>query len=174
MLILHLSDIHFCYPACVSDSDPDEPFRTRLLQDARERVGTRIDRRHPSRGRHRIRGRSGGVCRGALCASAEGRGNGRRIIDCAGRLRGCLLRALRFPVPRQELVDPPGGVIGQARQHVGEPGLRVDVVELGGLDQRVDRGGAATAGLKGLSPMSASNLRAATRSGESNPSANQL
>jgi predicted phosphodiesterase len=38
MLILHLSDIHFHYPACTSDTDPDKPFRTRLVQDARERA----------------------------------------------------------------------------------------------------------------------------------------
>jgi predicted phosphodiesterase len=38
MLILHLSDIHFHYPACASDRDPDKPFRTRLFQDARERA----------------------------------------------------------------------------------------------------------------------------------------
>jgi predicted phosphodiesterase len=38
MLILHLSDIHFRYPACASDTDPDKPFRTRLIQDARERA----------------------------------------------------------------------------------------------------------------------------------------
>jgi hypothetical protein len=30
----------------------------------------------------------------------------------------------------------------QAREDVGEPSLRIDVVELGGLDQRVDCGGA--------------------------------
>jgi hypothetical protein len=30
-------------------------------------------------------------------------------------------------------------VIRQPGQHVGEPGLRVDTVELGGLDQGVDR-----------------------------------
>ena len=33
----------------------------------------------------------------------------------------------------------PGRVIGDAGEHVGEPGLRVDAVELGGADQRVDR-----------------------------------
>src|SRR4249920_2623861 len=32
--------------------------------------------------------------------------------------------------------------IGQASEHVGEPGLRVDIVEFGGGDQRVDRSGA--------------------------------
>jgi len=38
MLILHLSDIHFRHPICNTDRDPDRPFRTRLMQDARERV----------------------------------------------------------------------------------------------------------------------------------------
>jgi hypothetical protein len=27
-------------------------------------------------------------------------------------------------------------MIGQARQHIGKPGLRIDVVKLGGLDQQ--------------------------------------
>jgi hypothetical protein len=40
---------------------------------------------------------------------------------------------LALPVPRQELVDSLGGMILQSRQDVGKPGLRVDVVELGGL-----------------------------------------
>ncbi|BBO14737.1 metallophosphoesterase [Bradyrhizobium sp. TM102] len=38
MLVLHLSDIHFRHPVCNSESDPDRPFRTRLIQDARDRV----------------------------------------------------------------------------------------------------------------------------------------
>jgi calcineurin-like phosphoesterase family protein len=38
MLILHLSDIHFKHPICNTDRDPDRPFRTRLVQDVRERV----------------------------------------------------------------------------------------------------------------------------------------
>jgi hypothetical protein len=33
-------------------------------------------------------------------------------------------------------------MILQAREDIGEPSLRIDVVELGGLDQRVDGGGA--------------------------------
>src|ERR1700741_5506051 len=36
-------------------------------------------------------------------------------------------------------------MIMQAREDVGEPSLRIDVVELGGLDQRVDHGGAVAA-----------------------------
>ena len=35
--------------------------------------------------------------------------------------------------------------IGQASEHAGEPGLRVDIVEFGGRDQRVDRSSAPAA-----------------------------
>ena len=49
------------------------------------------------------------------------------------------------PIPGQEFVDPPGGMILQSRQDIGEPSLRVDVVELGGFDERVDGGGATAA-----------------------------
>jgi hypothetical protein len=49
------------------------------------------------------------------------------------------------PVPRQKFVNALGGVIRQAGQHVGEPSLRVDIVELGGCDQRVDCSGAPAA-----------------------------
>src|SRR5688572_12479328 len=39
MLLLHLADIHFRYPDCATPQlDPDRPFRTRLIQDAREQV----------------------------------------------------------------------------------------------------------------------------------------
>jgi hypothetical protein len=55
------------------------------------------------------------------------------------------LLALAFPVPRQELVDPLGGMIVQASHDVGEPGLRVDVIEFGGFDEGVDGRGTATA-----------------------------
>jgi hypothetical protein len=48
-----------------------------------------------------------------------------------GILRGDGVRdRRRVPVPGQQLVEPAGGVIGNAVQHVGEPGVRVDVVEL--------------------------------------------
>jgi hypothetical protein len=49
------------------------------------------------------------------------------------------------PIPGQQLVDMLGWMIGQACEHVGEPGLWIDVVELGGGDQRVDGSGAPTA-----------------------------
>jgi len=44
-----------------------------------------------------------------------------------------------FPVPGQELIDPGCRMVGDASEHVGEPGLRIDAIELGGGDQGVDR-----------------------------------
>ena len=52
---------------------------------------------------------------------------------------------LPVPVPGQEFVNALGGVIRQAGQDVGEPSLRIDIVELGGCDQRVDCSGAPAA-----------------------------
>jgi hypothetical protein len=42
---------------------------------------------------------------------------------------------LGLPVPGQQLIDPVSRVGGDAGEHVGEPGLRIDVVQLGGDDQ---------------------------------------
>src|SRR5271156_4339949 len=55
----------------------------------------------------------------------------------------CPLRSRRFgtawqgllPVPGQKLVQPVDSVVVDTGEHVGEPGLRIDVVELGGHDQ---------------------------------------
>jgi hypothetical protein len=44
----------------------------------------------------------------------------------------------RLPIPRQQVLKALGGMIRQAGENVGEPGLGIDVVELGGGDQRVD------------------------------------
>src|SRR6516162_10126316 len=53
--------------------------------------------------------------------------------------------------PREQFGETRGRVIGDPGEHVGEPGLRGDVVELGAFDQRVDRGGAlSTAVRRGL------------------------
>lgn len=47
---------------------------------------------------------------------------------------------------RQKLIEPANRVIGDAGEDIGEPSLRVDVVEPCRLDQRVgDRGALATA-----------------------------
>jgi len=58
---------------------------------------------------------------------------------------GGLSEILRSPIPRQKIADALGGMIGQTGKHVGEPGLRVDVVELGGVDEGVDGCGAIAA-----------------------------
>lgn len=38
-------------------------------------------------------------------------------------------------------------MIGDAGEDIGEPGLRIDIVELGGLDEGVDDGGALAAAI---------------------------
>jgi hypothetical protein len=53
-----------------------------------------------------------------------------------------------------------GRVIWQAREHVGEPSLRVDVVELGGCDQGVDGSGTPAAFVgSGKGPVFAAHCR---------------
>ena len=40
MLLLQISDIHFRSPDCLDpDTDPEQAFRTRLIQDVGQRVG---------------------------------------------------------------------------------------------------------------------------------------
>ena len=46
--------------------------------------------------------------------------------------------AFCVPVPRQQVADPFCRVIQHPCQDIGEPGLRIDVVELGGGDERVE------------------------------------
>jgi hypothetical protein len=46
------------------------------------------------------------------------------------------------PVPWQEIGDTVGGVAWKATEDIGEPGSGIDAVQLAGLDQRVDGGGA--------------------------------
>jgi hypothetical protein len=43
-----------------------------------------------------------------------------------------------MPVPRQQVADAFCRVIKHSCQDIGEPGLRIDVVELRGRDQRID------------------------------------
>src|SRR6202022_324474 len=64
-------------------------------------------------------------------------------------MSGCSTVRLRTwpPVPRQELVDLAGRVSSDPGQHVGQPGLRIDIVHLGGDDQAVHRGGALPAAI---------------------------
>src|SRR5271155_1730268 len=53
----------------------------------------------------------------------------------------------RLPVPGQEFGNAPRRMISDAGEQVGEIVLRVESVELGALDQGVDRSGAAAAGI---------------------------
>jgi hypothetical protein len=76
--------------------------------------------------------------------------------------RSSFLLGLALPIPRQKLADAFGRIVGQSCEHVGEPGLRIDAVELGGLDQRVDGGGALAALVgAGEGPVGASDRDAA-------------
>ena len=43
-----------------------------------------------------------------------------------------------LPVPGKECVETAHGMVGDAGEDVGEPCLRIDVVEPAGLDQRLD------------------------------------
>src|SRR5258708_29251539 len=50
-----------------------------------------------------------------------------------------------IPVPGQQFGDALGGVSSEAREHIAQPGLGIDAIELGGLGQRVDGGGGLAA-----------------------------
>ncbi len=55
-------------------------------------------------------------------------------------------------------------MIGDAREDIGELGLRIDIVELGGLEQRVDDGGALAAAIRATEqPRLATERNAAQR-----------
>ena len=60
-------------------------------------------------------------------------------------LRGQGLVPDGFPVPGQELVHTGVRQFGDAGENIGEPSLRIDVVGLGGDDERVHRCGAHAA-----------------------------
>ena len=50
-------------------------------------------------------------------------------------------------VPGKQVADAIDGVVGDAGKYVAEPGFWIEAVELGGLDQGIDGGGAITAGV---------------------------
>src|SRR6202040_1041258 len=52
-----------------------------------------------------------------------------------------------LPIPGQEFGDASRRMVGDAGEHVGKVMLRVEAVELGTFNQRIDRGGAAAAGI---------------------------
>ena len=63
----------------------------------------------------------------------------RRARPTAGRR--CLLRCRGSVTPGHEFVQPSDLVLGDTAEHVGQPGLLIDTVELGGFDQSVGDGG---------------------------------
>lgn len=42
-----------------------------------------------------------------------------------------------LPIPREQLLEPDDRGVGDASEHVGEPRLWIDVIELGAHDQAV-------------------------------------
>jgi len=43
------------------------------------------------------------------------------------------LGAVAGAVPGQQILDPPGRMVWQTGEHIGEPCPRVDIVQLGGV-----------------------------------------
>ncbi len=58
-----------------------------------------------------------------------------------------LLRSILSVTPRHEFIKTSDLVIGDAGQRLGEPGLRINAVQLSGFDQRIGDGGGSTASL---------------------------
>jgi hypothetical protein len=56
--------------------------------------------------------------------------------------------AFGIPLPRQQLRELGLWRVGDAGEDVGEAGLRVNVIELGGLDERVHEGGSLCPALR--------------------------
>ena len=80
----------------------------------------------------------------ALVAAALGRlhpGLGESVrLAPSGELPRLRLRCGRSVTPTQQLVDPSDLVVGDAAEHIGEPCLPIDAVQLGALDQGVGDG----------------------------------
>ena len=53
-------------------------------------------------------------------------------------VRPTSLSTWRFPVPGEQMIKPGLLTVADGLDHVGEPGLRIDTVELSGFDQGVD------------------------------------
>src|SRR5450755_2019726 len=72
----------------------------------------------------------------------------RRWTGSGARVRsGSCCEARGLPIPGQKVRDFVCRVIRQACQHVGEPSLGIDVVELACLDKGIDRGCSVAPGI---------------------------
>lgn len=65
-----------------------------------------------------------------------------------GHLRSSEIGLRRSEVPGQHFVDARDGQIGDAFQHVLQIAFRIDAVQLGRADQRVDCRGGLSAGVR--------------------------
>src|ERR1700746_3476418 len=85
----------------------------------------------------------------ALCAAAFYAPNSMRSVSTrwGGGSGGGRSGGEGWPVPGQEFGDAASWVVGDAGEPIGEIVLRVEAVELGALDQRVEGRGAAAAGI---------------------------
>ena len=63
-------------------------------------------------------------------------------------LRGLIELLLRNPVPGEEFFEPGLRRLRDPAEDIGEPGLRIDVVELGGADEGVHRRGPHAAAVR--------------------------
>ena len=75
-------------------------------------------------------------------SAPAGPGESKTVREVRAGLCGQGLVPDGFPVPGQEFVHTGVRQIGDAGEDIGEPGLRIDIVELGGDDEGVHRRGA--------------------------------
>ena len=87
-----------------------------------------------------------------------------QVLSGESQLRGQGLLPFDLPMPGEKFVQPGLRHLGDAIEDVGEPGLRVDVVELCGADERVHDSGPHAAAIRpGEEPRFASETDAAQR-----------
>ena len=68
-------------------------------------------------------------------------------LKIGGHLFRCVLCCGEGEVPWQQISDPADGMVGDAFEHQMEIEFRIETVELGASEQRVDGGGAFSAGV---------------------------
>lgn len=93
---------------------------------------------------------TGGRHRRFICRGQTARSHLSSWLTCPlGSRRFDMARHWLSPVPWQKLSQPLDSMIVDARQHVGEPSLWIDVIELGGGDEGVDGSRAPAALVRG-------------------------
>jgi len=118
-----------------------------------------VELRRPDSGRKRGLRKSSISCwQAAVTADLSAADRPLALMCPLGSRRFDMARHWLSPVPGQKLSQPSGYMIVDARKNIGEPGLRVDIVELGGGDEGVDSCGSPTALIgSGEGPVSSSD-----------------